>query len=194
MWRPVRFPPRPADRRIPIITSFAVRPSTAADADAILRLYREVAAPPGGLARDADEILPAYIQGFLARATTDGVGVVAVPAQSEPGTVALAGELHAYPAGPRAFAHVLGELTVAVHPDWQGRGVGRALFAALLSEVRQHRPLITRVELIARESNARAIGLYESLGFRPEGRLERRVRRPDGVVEADIPMAWLRGG
>jgi putative acetyltransferase len=48
------------------------------------------------------------------------------------------------------------------------------------------------VELIARESNARAIGLYESLGFRREGRLEGRVRRPDGVVEADIPMAWVR--
>jgi putative acetyltransferase len=118
--------------------------------------------------------------------------LVAVPADAGPGPATLAGELHAYPPGPRTFAHVLGELTVAVHPDWQGRGVGRALFAALLSEVERNRPQVTRVELIARESNARAIGLYESLGFRREGRLEGRVRRPDGVVEADIPMAWVR--
>jgi putative acetyltransferase len=133
-----------------------------------------------------------YVNAFLARAVSDGIGLVAVPADAGPGPATLAGELHAYPPGPRTFAHVLGELTVAVHPDWQGRGVGRALFAALLSEVERNRPQVTRVELIARESNARAIGLYESLGFRREGRLEGRVRRPDGVVEADIPMAWVR--
>jgi putative acetyltransferase len=162
------------------------------DAGAIVSLYRDVAAPPGGLARDVDEISPEYVGTFLARAVEDGVGFVAVPAEQSPGPPRLAGELHAYPPGPRAFAHLLGELTVAVHPDWQGRGVGRALFAALLSEVERHRPQVTRVELVARESNARAIGLYESLGFRREGRLEGRVRRQDGVVEADIPMAWVR--
>jgi ribosomal protein S18 acetylase RimI-like enzyme len=48
------------------------------------------------------------------------------------------------------------------------------------------------VELIARESNAKAIAFYQSLGFVIEGRFERRIRNPDGSLEADIPMAWLR--
>ncbi|MEO8029892.1 MAG: N-acetyltransferase [Gemmatimonadota bacterium] len=170
--------------------AFSIRPTQPSDATAIDRLYRLVAAPPGGLARDPDEITSDYIAAFVRHATTDGLGFLAVPADSA--DPSLAGELHCYPDGPRTFGHVLGNLTVAVHPAWQGKGVGRALFVALLEEVERNRPGVTRVELVARESNARAIGLYESLGFRREGCLEGRVRRPDGVIEADIPLAWHR--
>ena len=42
---------------------------------------------------------------------------------------------------------------------------------------------IQRVELIARESNQRAIQFYESLGFRIEGRLENRIKNPDAFLE-----------
>jgi putative acetyltransferase len=86
----------------------------------------------------------------------------------------------------------MGDLTVAVHPDAQGQGIGRRMFARMLDEVvREHRD-VTRVELITQEGNARALHLYESLGFRREGRLEGRIRTDDGGTEADIPMAWLR--
>jgi putative acetyltransferase len=87
---------------------------------------------------------------------------------------------------------VLGNLTVAVSPAAQGRGIGRRLFERLLTEVRLHWPHIQRVELVTQESNQRAQRLYESLGFVREGRMERRIRSPHGGVEADIPMAWLR--
>lgn len=172
---------------------FTIRRTQPTDVAAIEQLYRLVAAPPGGLAREPDEITTDYIANFVRRGTTDGLGFVAMGAAGSPGDGLPAGEIHCYPIGPRTFAHVLGELTVAVHPGWQGQGVGRALFSALLAEVERNRPQVTRVELIARESNGRAIGLYESLGFKREGRLEGRVRRPgDGVIEADIPMAWHR--
>jgi putative acetyltransferase len=78
-----------------------------------------------------------------------------------------------------------------VHPAQHGRGIGRALLAELLRRVSETRPDILRVELIARESNRRAIALYERLGFRREGRLEARIRSSGGI-EADIPMGWLR--
>jgi ribosomal protein S18 acetylase RimI-like enzyme len=87
---------------------------------------------------------------------------------------------------------VLSELTIAVAPASQGRGLGRALFAALLNRVRTSMPEIERVELVARAGNARAIDLYRSLGFREEGRLTRRVRDPDRHIDDDVPMAWLR--
>jgi putative acetyltransferase len=47
------------------------------------------------------------------------------------------------------------------------------------------------VELWVRESNIRGQRLYESLGFKTEGRMEKRIRNADGSYEADIPMGWL---
>ena len=55
-----------------------------------------------------------------------------------------------------------------------------------------YRPDITRVELIVRQSNDRALRFYESLGFQREGELRLRIRNPDGSLDADIPMAWIR--
>jgi ribosomal protein S18 acetylase RimI-like enzyme len=164
----------------------AIRAATAADADAICELYCAVAARPGGLAREQDEITTDYVRHFLRHSLADGVCLVA---QSADG---LVGEIHAYTRGIRAFAHVLGDLTVAVHPQAQGRGIGRTLFEGLKREIEARFPHIVRLELLARESNAHAIRLYESLGFRREGRFEARVRGVNGELEADIPMAWIR--
>jgi len=51
---------------------------------------------------------------------------------------------------------------------------------------------ITRVELIARESNTKAIKFYQSLDFEIEGCFRKRI---DGILnklENDIPMGWIR--
>ena len=160
-----------------------LRPTTPADAPAIAALYRRVSAAGGGLARQPDEITDEYAAEFVANSRARGTALVAeVEGQ-------IVGEIHAYGTGLRAFAHVLGELTVAVDPAFQGRGIGRQLFGALLADVQARQPHIRRVELLARESNAGAIRLYESLGFRREGRLEGRIA-VDGRIEADIPLAW----
>lgn len=170
-----------------------LRAATEDDQDEIVALYRRVAATTGGLARSADEITSGYVMGFLARSLETGIVLVAVEGRGEDGAPPrIVGEIHAWRGPLEVFAHVLGELTVAVLPEAQGRGVGRMLFAELLRIVRESWPDIERVELITRESNARAIALYESLGFQREGRLEGRIRRADGGLEADIPMGWLR--
>lgn len=158
------------------------------DAPAIQSLYRIVAAVPGGLARTASEITDGYVHGFVEHSLERGIIVVA----EFPGSTGIAGEIHAYRSDIELFCHVLGDLTIAVHPEAQGQGVGRRMFTRLLDEVKADHPDITRVELITGESNARAQHLYESLGFRKEGRLEGRIRNESGGVEADIPMAWLR--
>ena len=49
---------------------------------------------------------------------------------------------------------------------------------------------ISRVELIVRESNERALAFYESLGFEREGEMRGRILNADGSLESDIPMAW----
>jgi putative acetyltransferase len=89
------------------------------------------------------------------------------------------------------FQHVLWDLTVAVDPDFQGRGIGESLFRALFANAAILTPKIERIELVVREGLTHAIRLYERLGFRLEGRFERRFRLSNGTYEADLPMAVL---
>jgi putative acetyltransferase len=89
------------------------------------------------------------------------------------------------------FQHVLWDLTVAVDPEFQGRGIGGRLFAELLANATTLTPRIERVELVVREGLTHAIRLYERLGFRREGRFERRFRLSNGAYEADLPMALI---
>lgn len=168
--------------------SVRIRSANADDVPAIERLYITVASTTGGLARQPDEISGEYITGFVTRSLSDGEIVVAEVA----GLDGLAGELHTYRNPLRLFNHVYTNLTVAVHPEAQGRGVGKALFTALLDRVARDHPDIVRVELMTAERNRHARRLYESVGFVPEGRLDRAIRGADGTPEADIPMAWFR--
>ncbi len=162
-----------------------IRESKAGDVDAVFALYQRVAKTPGGLIRLADEVTPAYVAGFLERAAAAGLSLVALDADQ------VIGEIHAYSPQLFALSHVWSELTIAIDPAAQGRGVGRALFVEFMQRLRE-RGDVDRLELIARESNQRAIEFYESLGFRQEGRFESRIRNVDDSLEADIPMAWLR--
>jgi ribosomal protein S18 acetylase RimI-like enzyme len=171
-----------------------VRPARPDDLEQVLALYRAVAAAGGSLAREEDEMTPTYVCTFLTSSLATGVCIVAEEpaAGGDAPEPRLVGELHAHALGPRSLAHVLGELTVAVHPAWQGRGVGRRLFLEMFSAIGRDRPRVRRVELKVRESNVQAIRLYQSLGFQIEGRLEGRILRRDGTPENDVPMAWLR--
>jgi len=167
------------------VSAVTIRASAPEDAAAVRALYQRVARESGGIARTADEVTAEYVQHFLTRAHTQGVGLVAVQAGQ------IVGEIHTYASGLRIFAHVLGDLTIAIDAAMQGQGLGRRLFERLLAEVVQRFPHVRRVELLVRETNARGIALYEKLGFRQEGRFEGRVAGLHGL-EADIPMAWHR--
>ncbi len=165
-----------------------IRAGRPADAPAVLALYQAVAQQGGGLARRPEEVTPDYVDAFVSRSVAQGIMLVA-EVEGVPG---LAAELHAYRSDLRNFRHVLGELTVAVHPAAQGRGLGRGLFLALIDQVVREHADVTRVELITQEGNHRALRLYEGIGFKREGRMPGRIRNPDGTLDADIPLAWLR--
>jgi len=165
-----------------------LRAATENDCEEIRSLYRRVASKEDGLARKADEITPEYVMHFVAHSADSGIILVAVDDSSH----TIVGEIHCYSRKIDVFQHVLGELTIAVDPDYQAKGIGILLFERLLEIVLREKPAILRVELIARESNRRAIRFYESLGFKVEGRFEKRIKSAGGSYEADIPMAWLR--
>lgn len=167
------------------------RKATMADQPQIENLYRIVASTVGGLARLESEITTEYIGHFMQRSAESGLEFVLIDPTANFQIVA---EVHCYQLVPSAFSHMLGELTIAVHPAYQGRGLGKLLFTTLLGHIEAGRPDILRVELITRESNERGIQLYTGVGFKIEGRLENRIRSASGGLEADIPMAWMNPG
>lgn len=64
-----------------------------------------------------------------------------------------------------------GTLAITVHAGYQNMGVGRALLTELL-RIADDDLMLVRVSLEVAEENARAIHLYESLGFEREGLLK----------------------
>jgi len=165
-----------------VTEAITIRATTPADAPAILTVHLAAASNGGGLAREPDEMSLEAIEASLAKPLQDGVALIAW-IDGRP-----AGEIHASRYAPRQFAHNMTDLTVAVHPDFQGRGVGAALFEALFVEAAKMRPPIERIELMCREGNAGAVRLYQRLGFVIEGRFPKRVRLKDGTVEDDLAM------
>lgn len=163
------------------------REATALDTAKITTLYKAVAREAGGIARAEDEIDEQYVNHFLSRSIASGL-IIVCENETNPGE--LIAEIHAYKSGIAAFDHVLTDLALVVHPAFQGRKVGRTIFAIFLEEIARNRRDVCKVELITRESNTRAISLYQSLGFKIEGRMEMRIKTPYHTYEADIPMGW----
>lgn len=72
--------------------------------------------------------------------------------------------------------------TLAVHPQWRGRGLGELLFSAMVREARQAGAAILTLEV--RESNQAARGLYAKYGLEVTGR--RRAYYTDNGEDALI--------
>ncbi len=86
-------------------------------------------------------------------------------------------------------SHV-GQIGMAVHDAYAGRGAGRALLGALLDTADRWMGL-RRVELTVYSDNVRAIRLYEGFGFVREG-LHREFALRDGAFVDALAMARLR--
>lgn len=84
----------------------------------------------------------------------------------------------------------VGTVSINVHDAWQGRGIGRRLLESLLELADDYLGL-TRVQLEVWADNQRAIRLYETLGFEPEGRKRNAVRRRGEYVDV-LLMGRLR--
>jgi len=167
---------------------FKIRQANQADLNKIYALYKKVATETTGLARAGDEITEQYIHDVMNNSSGSGIELVIDNPDNSNEIIA---EIHCYKLSPKVFDHVLSELTIAVDPDYQGKGLGRLIFTHLLDFIMNKRPDVLRVELISRETNLKAISFYESLGFNREGKFEKRISYSENEFEADIPMAWF---
>jgi ribosomal protein S18 acetylase RimI-like enzyme len=164
-----------------------IRIAEPGDSKKIKKLYQEVARQGDGIARHEHEITDDYINSFIKRSLETGL-IIVIEHPENPEI--LIAEMHAYKPGIEVFAHLLSDLTIVVHPEFQRKKIGRTIFTIFQKEIAENRPDICKVELISRESNHKAIAFYQSIGFLIEGRLEMRIRTKENLYEADIPMGW----
>lgn len=101
----------------------------------------------------------------------------------------LLGSAGLHPTGPHPRRRHAMSLGMAVRPEAQGRGVGRALMDALLRQADDWLGVL-RVELTVFCDNPRAIRLYQHCGFEIEGRLRAYALRA-GRYEDCYTMARL---
>lgn len=92
------------------------------------------------------------------------------------------------PQNPRR-RHV-GEIGLAVHDDWCGRGIGTTLLRSAI-DLAERWLNLSRLELSVYVDNEPAIALYEKCGFKREGKFERYALR-DGAYVDTWTMARLR--
>jgi ribosomal protein S18 acetylase RimI-like enzyme len=171
---------RPAPSRNPALSTpipAEVRPATLADADAILAIEEAAFESP------ADRFKPQQIRRLIenprarvAVAVRDGAVVG--------WTVALIRTHRRWRSG-RVYS-------VAVRPESAGTGVGRALIGALLATLGDEG--ITRVYLEVRATNAGAIALYTSVGFKPIRTLEAYYTNADGTETDGVRMLRVAPG
>jgi len=167
---------------------YVIRFAKLTDKKKILNLYKEVSKEIGGIARVEDEITEKYIYNNLKKAIKNGICLIIDDPKREDEII---GEIHCYKLEPRVFNHIFSELTIVINHKYQKQGLGKLLFNFLLEYIERNRTDVLRVELIVRESNKKALKFYKNLGFKTEGRLEKRIYNGTGKFEADIPMAWF---
>ncbi|NET34231.1 MAG: GNAT family N-acetyltransferase [Cyanothece sp. SIO1E1] len=171
--------------------SVRIERSELAHTEAIFSLYQDVVRHSGGIIRIEEEVTSDYVRSFLQKSIQSGIAYhITDPAEAQ----SIIAEIHAYKPGLSAFRHILADLTIVVHPDFQGKGLGKKLFVAFLEEVRVKFPEVLRVELFVREQNTSAIRFYQKMGFIEEGRLKDKILNLDGSLETPLEMTWFNPG
>lgn len=158
-----------------------IREAIEADAPVLCEAERMTARTPGLLVSLPHELREDAFRRKIADLRETGIYLVA----ERDG--AIAGHALLEPMPLTSVAHVF-TLTIVVHPGHLGLGVGSALMGALLAWADRN-PAVGKIELRVRETNRRALALYQRSGFVEEGRFQKRIRLPDGSYIADISMA-----
>lgn len=155
------------------------------DIDSVYSLYQSVAKASGGIIRFENEITREYITGFIGESMGDGLSLIAIK------DAKVIGEIHAHTPDIYAFRHMLSDLTIVIHPEYQGKGIGKKLFSKFLEIIKNEYQHILRIELYVRETNEPIVEFYQSLGFINEGRQENKILNAVNELETPLHMAWF---
>ena len=162
-----------------------IRSARVEDAPGLAQAERAIAATPGLLVSLPAELTDErFAQKIAALGVADNGRFLVAEAAGQ-----LVGHGMLDPLPLAAVRHVV-HLTLAVHPGWQGMGIGRELLGSLIAWARAT-AAVEKIELNVRSSNAPAQALYLALGFTEIGRWSRRVRIAPGEYVDDVAMELL---
>ncbi len=82
--------------------------------------------------------------------------------------------------------------SIYIAPELRGQGAGRALVEHLIEEGMKRYPKLMKVMLDATFKQEAAIALYESLGFKKIGVLEKHLRVGDEYIDEWIMVKFVR--
>jgi phosphinothricin acetyltransferase len=141
-----------------------IRPATAADVPALLRIHNEAVAGSTAI-WDETPVDLADRQAWFAERSAAGFPVLVAEDADGVGGYATYG-----PWRPKSgYRHTV-ENSVYVHPDHQGRGMATVLLDTLLEQARTSAD-VHRVVAMIEASNTLSIGLHERRGFCEVGRM-----------------------
>lgn len=164
-----------------------VRPTTLDDAADLWNLERQVIADGRGVVMDACDLpSPDVYRGRMLEGLSGRGAWFVAEASGQ-----LCGQARLSRHKAARIAHV-GWISVEVHPNAQGIGVGRALCEALIAA--SDALGVLRLELYVRADNHRAIALYQALGFTAEGLRQGFVRLADGALIDDWCLVRFAAG
>ena len=152
--------------------AYLIRPAAAGDAPALIGLRDEVAAEGGLIAATPGERSALEEELSLSTLVREGGLPLTLVVDGE-----IAGQLLVSRRPERYHAHI-GELAIIVSSSCRGLGLGRRLIETAVDWARAVG--LSKLSLAVFTSNARAIGLYRSLGFEEEGTRRAHVMLADG--------------
>src|ERR1700740_2865418 len=88
-------------------------------------LHLAVSRQKNGIARWEHEVTDDYVRNFMQKVLDGGLMIVA---ENPDDPEQLIAEIHASKSKVFVFSHLMSELTIAVHPQFQGKKIGRTLF------------------------------------------------------------------
>lgn len=161
--------------------SILIRKAQIEDAERIVEIEREIAKQPGILCSAPDELSMESVIKTISSFLQGAPGIYLV-AEYDGASV---GHAFLQPHHLRSLRHVA-ELTIAIHPAWQRRGIGTLLLQSLINWAIES-TVIEKIQLNVRASNLKAISLYQKIGFQEEGRLRNRLKLSNCYLD-DIVM------
>jgi L-amino acid N-acyltransferase YncA len=153
------------------VSAYRIRPATAADAEAICRIYNQ--GIEDRIATLETELrTPEERRRWLA---ARGPRHPVIVAETSQGEVVGWGSLNVF--NPREPYRWVADFSVYVERGWRGKGVGSALLERLIALAREHG--FHKMVLSAFPDNRGGMALYEKFGFRTVG-VYREQGRLDG--------------
>lgn len=148
----------------------AIRNATSEDAAILANTERIITQTPGFLVSRPHEIKDESFTAKIDYLTSVENGIYIV------GEIDgnIIGHAMLDPISLKSLAHVA-RLTLVIHPEWQGKGLGKALLLHLIKWAKES-PYVEKIELQVRSTNLRARSLYKNMGFIEEGTLQRHIK------------------